>query len=127
MNDNDLSSAIAYDANFDRRSARDERAEIGDVAQSLKARSTSNRSKDNEPSTFLPTHAVFALGDFLGKGDAFVTIPWETLQLKQPKTRVTLPVYYPASTAGGQHTIDFARVEIRREARNCITVTAFRS
>jgi hypothetical protein len=69
-------------------------------------------------------HAVFSLGNFFGSGDVFVTIPWQSLQLTKPSKSLNLSVFRAGMVA---HTLERARVaslEIKRDAKGCIKVTA---
>ncbi len=69
-------------------------------------------------------HAVFALGNFFGKGDVFVAIPWQSLLLGRLSKSLKINVFpVGAIPHKSQHT-NATLLEIKRDESGCIQVTA---
>ncbi len=69
-------------------------------------------------------HAVFALGNFFGSGDVFVKIPWQSLQLTNPLKPLNVSVFRAGMVAHPLERANVASLEIKRDTRGCIKVTA---
>jgi hypothetical protein len=94
----------------------------------------SNVSADHYPQdgSYLPSfdqtrdepHAVFALGNFFGDGDAFVKIPWQSLQLTKPIQSLNVSVFPAGIMSQKSERTNVASLEIKSDASGCIKVTA---
>jgi hypothetical protein len=68
--------------------------------------------------------AVFALGNFFGSGELFVSIPWQSLQLTKPSKTLRVKVFPDGIVSRKLERMIVTSLEIKRDVGGCIRVIA---